>query len=396
MKTISIKDKLSAYPIIATGERWPHRTEGEAEQRGSWGNFFGRFPFLEGDPRYADFGKCPDVPGNPPPGARGGGLWPTLHVLADGTILCVATTGVSHKGGPGGAPGLSVSKDRGKSWSPYRVIGGAAMGVADDGALVLIGGVADPEDPERQSRQLSSYSEDGGDTWSQPKPIDLAQLGDDLPSIGPFGPILRVAPSTMAVNVRGGYPAARYARQPDLPERKSYLLWSYDSGRTFTELTFIADKTETSFVPLDADNWICYSRVSWLHPEIGRSADGGRTWGQWTKAYPDVEFRTDISSIAAPGTILRLASGKVAVIHTWRDHPFGIRAFVSRDGGRSFDYDRQYILTDSFWTYDSGYPCSICYDDGTMVTAAYTILDNDHPEWGTCAVAYVYHESVFD
>ena len=348
MKTVNIKNELAAYPIIATGERWPHRTEGEAEQRGSWGNFFGRFPFLEGDPRYADFGKCPDVPGNPPPGARGGGLWPTLHMLANGDLLCAAATGKTHKLTPGGECSLTVSRDRGKTWSPYRVIakGGEnedagpwpTLGLAADGALVHLRAVLDLTDLERPAELAVSRSTDGGCTWDEPKPFDVGQLGDDLPNLGLHGPIMNVGPKTMVINLRGGYPAERRTAMPDLPERRSYLLWSYDEGRTFTELTFIADKTETSFLPLDAQNWICYSRMPWVNPEIGRSADGGQ----------------------------------------------------------SFDWTRQYVLSDSFWTYDSGYPCTVCYDDGTMVTVAYTIFDMDHPEWGTCAVAYVYHESVFD
>lgn len=104
------------------------------------------------------------------------------------------------------------------------------------------------------------------------------------------------------------------------------------------------------------------------------------------------EFRRDFSSYIAPGSLLRLPSGRLLLVHTYRDHPFGLRAVVAPDGA-TFDWDRPFALTRSFWTFDSGYPSAACFADGTVVVVAYTLLDLDRPAWGTCALAYVFHES---
>ena len=78
-----------------------------------------------------------------------------------------------------------------------------------------------------------------------------------------------------------------------------------------------------------------------------------------------------------------------------RAFPFGIRAILSRDGGGSFELETQYVLCDSFFHVDCGYPSSVVHDDGTIVTAAYCTYDWNHPEWGTCAIAFVYDRSLF-
>jgi hypothetical protein len=73
-----------------------------------------------------------------------------------------------------------------------------------------------------------------------------------------------------------------------------------------------------------------------------------------------------------------------------------VRAIVSRDGGKTFDTDREYIITDRYVHEDCGYPSTVCLADGTVVTLAYTVLDLDHADWGTCCIAYRYPQELFD
>jgi hypothetical protein len=129
-------------------------------------------------------------------------------------------------------------------------------------------------------------------------------------------------------------------------------------------------------------------------PRVGWSFDGGRTWPKWSEAYPGVNGG-DMERYAAPGCLVKLPSGNILLTHTFRSRPFGIRAVLSTDGGDSFDWDRQYVLEDSFWAWDAGYPSTVCFEDGTLVTTGYAILDMDHPEWGTCALSYRYDEGIF-
>ncbi len=68
---------------------------------------------------------------------------------------------------------------------------------------------------------------------------------------------------------------------------------------------------------------------------------------------------------------------------------------MSRDGGKSFDFTREYIIADTHHTHDCGYPSTVAFPDGMVVTVAYTLADIEHPEWGTAAIAYRYDQSLF-
>ena len=399
---MNIKDRLDTYPVVATGARWPHSREGMGYE-GPWGKLLERYPFLEADPRYAEFGSCKDEPDNPRPGSPGGGLFPVLCKFPDGTLACAVRTGATHKNTAGAQISLTISEDRGRTWSPYRVVvqgvgrqdaRNQSLGVLGDGTLVLVYGMYDMDARARWIEAIRSC--DRGRTWSAPRRVELGEEGSYPEMLHPHGQVLEVSPGTVVFNVRGPYASERYQRKPQLPERESYLCWSHDGGGTFSEITYVGPKTETSFLPLDGGDWICYSRMPSGHPQIGHSLDHGRSWTDWSDGYPNCRLDDHFLCYVAPGTILKLPSGRILVVHTYRNHPFGIRAVISEDGGRAFDWDQQYVLTDSYWTDDSGYPSTVCYEDGTIVTVAYTMSDMDHPDWGTCAIAYVYHESIFE
>ena len=118
---MTIRSRIDTYPVVATGARWPHSHEGMGHES-PWGKLLERYPFLESDPRYAEFGSCKDEPDNPPPGSPGGGLFPVLCKFPDGMLACAVRTGATHKNTPGAQIGLTISEDRGRTWSPYRVV----------------------------------------------------------------------------------------------------------------------------------------------------------------------------------------------------------------------------------------------------------------------------------
>ena len=97
-----------------------------------------------------------------------------------------------------------------------------------------------------------------------------------------------------------------------------------------------------------------------------------------------------------PAAWCKLSGNRVAVIHTYRQYPFGIRAFLSHDGGKTFDFQRSYVLCDSFWMEDCGYPSAVTFDDGTVLVATYASKDREHPEWGTCAMLLVFNDAIFE
>ena len=386
--------RADATALLTTGRRWPCRHEGQADYHGNHA-LFERYPQLRGDPRYRDYGSQPDTPDNPVPGSRGGGLFPVLARTPSGTLLCVLRTGASHKNTPGAEISLTRSRDRGRTWSPYEVVvtgdgpqdaRDPAFGVLDEEKYVLAYGV---HDLDQGSHGMSVIrTEDAGRTWSNPVRVET---DPDGPWLHPHGQMVSTGPDSLVFNSRGAYSPEQYRQNPQLPGREAYLHFSDDAGRSFSRRTHLGPVSETTLLCLDGDAWIAYSRDNRGAAVVGRSDDGGRSWGGWSRAYPESSFKSDFSSYIAPGSMLRLPSGRLLLVHTYRDHPFGIRAVVGREN-EGFAWDRPYALTQSFWTFDSGYPSAACFEDGTVVVTAYTMLDLDHPEWGTCAVAYRFHE----
>lgn len=92
-----------------------------------------------------------------------------------------------------------------------------------------------------------------------------------------------------------------------------------------------------------------------------RSADGGLSWS--------APRPTGIASY--PAHLLNLPDGRVLAVAGRRRPPYGIEAFVSRDGGRSFDADRPIVLRDDLPNKDLGYPTAALRRDGTLFTAYY-------------------------
>ncbi|MAE66540.1 MAG: hypothetical protein CMJ18_19905 [Phycisphaeraceae bacterium] len=382
------------YCVLATGTRWPCRHEGEHDYHGSH-NLFDRFPQLQDDPRYRDYGSQRDEQGRPAPGSHGGGLFPVLARTPRGTLVCVLRTGASHKNTPGAQLSLTRSSDRGRTWTRYEVVvegdgaqdaRNAAFGVLDDDRFVLAYGVHDLECGARWISVIRS--DDAGRSWSDPVRVETDA---DEPWLHPYGQMVATGPEGLVFNSRGAYSDEQYRQNPKLPGRESYLYFSDDAGRSIARRAHVGPISETALLRLGGDRWLAYSRDHRGAAVVGTSEDGAQTWSGWSRAYPDTRFRSDFSSYIAPGSMLRLPSGRLLLVHTYRDHPFGIRAVLGTED-EGFDWSRPFALTQSFWTFDSGYPSAVCFEDGTVVVVAYTMLDLDHPEWGTCAVAYSFHE----
>jgi len=89
------------------------------------------------------------------------------------------------------------------------------------------------------------------------------------------------------------------------------------------------------------------------------SADGG---GSWSPAVP-------LGFHGSPPHLLLHSSGAVVCVYGFRQEPYGERAMVSRDGGRSWRY--HYILRDDGPDHDLGYPASVELADGSLLTVYY-------------------------
>ena len=425
----SLTGAVERFPVVTTGARWPCVREELGPEP-----YFRTFPECRSDPRRDDYGSVTEWP---PPFAPGGGFFPVLLLLDDGRLCCALRTGAPHAGS-GSEISLTFSADRGATWSPYRVAvrsdpegcvdrRNPALGQAATGELVMAYGAVLGYDAAGRRTGSASHdqtthdqtvqpwmevvrSSDGGVTWSPPSRIP-PPAGTLLQ---PHGQMRRLASGDLVFNARGSYTAEVYRRNPQAAQRVSFLFRSGDGGATWRQHGFLGDgSSETGFLPLDEHHWVGLVRHNDRPNRIAHSDDGGVTWTRWQETAAAVEGSADgerhdsfgagdVRTVnartqkPAPGSVCRLPNGGVLITCGYRSYPFGVRAVVSRDGGATFDVACEYVLSDSAWCHDCGYPSTVCYDDGTIVTVDYSLLDLDRPEWGTCAIAYRYDQELFE
>ena len=63
--------------------------------------------------------------------------------------------------------------------------------------------------------------------------------------------------------------------------------------------------------------------------------------------------------------------GRLLVSYSIRRAPFGQRACLSRDDGKTWDYANEIVLRDDAPNGDLGYPASVQLDDDTLLTVYY-------------------------
>jgi len=414
-REVDLTGQMKLNPIVTTARRWPCLREPSGSEA-----YFSMFPECLEDTRRSDWGA---VTQGPRPGERGGGLFPVLTALDDGRLLCATRTAATHGLDAGSEISVSFSKDWGKTWSEYTVVlrgdpqegrdmRNPAVGQAADGRILLLYGVtsgvgtdAAGQDP----RMEAIASQDGGRTW-------LPAPGIDSPSgtvLHPHGQMRRLADGTLAFNARGSYSRDRYRQEPDLPRRIGFIYRSHDNGLSWDEPDFLGDGTsETSFLKLSRKHWVAYVRHNHRPNRIAHSHDAGHTWTEWTETCPggspaggqaddilgagDWRLANGRVQKPSPGSIVALPNGNVLVVYGYRAYPFGVRAIVSRDGGDTFDTGTEYVLSDTAYSFDCGYPSAICGEDGRAVVACYSIMDIERPDWGTCAMAMRCDQSVLD
>ena len=97
------------------------------------------------------------------------------------------------------------------------------------------------------------------------------------------------------------------------------------------------------------------------------SFDGGKTWSE---AKP-------LGIHGAPPHLMRHSSGTIVCSYGYRKKPFGERAMISRDDGKTWETD--IIINDRGPTGDLGYPSSVELADGSIFTAYYQQYRKDEP-----------------
>jgi hypothetical protein len=241
----------------------------------------------------------------------------------------------------------------------------------DRDVLVLSGAI--PAHFVPTARPWISLSVDGGHSWRRPILLPLGGLH----SLSGQG--------STSVRADGVSLIALTSVTPDGWTRRPLVYASTDGGGSWQFLSFITpeqdDGTAVSErkgsprfgahryfyprpLPLRNGRILCSMRsqrdpTSVLWTEMFESADGGRTW----------HFLSRVNDWGAPGDIVEMADGRIACVYGYRLAPFGIRARISEDGGRT--WGSEIILRDDGGSWDLGYPRVLEVAPGKLMTVYY-------------------------
>ncbi len=200
------------------------------------------------------------------------------------------------------------------------------------------------------------YSLDRGRSWKGPHA---------LPDFGTAGIAARTdylvdGPSTLTIMLT--------AAKSNEREGRVFAARTTDGGKTWTRLGYVHDEpTDNDYgimpstIRLSASSLFTTVRFRrWI--EAYRSDDNGTTWSHVARAVPD-------TGRGNPPSLVKLKDGRLVVTYGYRAEPYGIRARISSDEGRT--WDDEVVLRKDAGTWDLGYPRTVERPDGKLVTVYY-------------------------
>jgi hypothetical protein len=315
----------------------------------------------------------------------GQGYFPVALRLQDGRIAVVLRGGAGHLGIQGRLD-MIFSSDEGHTWTKPTVVVDSplddrnpALGQARDGTLVVgfwrtasydEKGKYDPKS-DKPRNTWSTRSRDGGKTWSEPAPIDVAEFGWG----SPFGKIVTMPDGNMLMAIYGG--PRRPAGEKIASDRNhSYVFRSTDSGQTWKYFSEIGDGklqlNETALLQLKSGKLLAAIRSRAGEVWLSDSSDGARTWSLPKRLTPVAVH---------PADLIELDDGRVLLVVGNRVGPFGVLGLVS-DRQQQFDWSRRFTLVDDAIGTDCGYPSSVKLGGGRALTLYYATRVKEHAEWG--------------
>lgn len=317
-----------------------------------------------------------------------------------------AKRGVATHHDPDSSIEMIVSTDDGVTWpTEARTAYKSKYGVNDPTLTVTKGGslllrfvaleILPVREASRMNRKLFSHrvehglvttvignlvlrSDDQGKSWKEVGVADADQLANSCSR----DPIVEMPDGSWLMPVYTGAP-----QRSDI----SWVIRSFDEGKTWREPIMIMcdprgersqlqglNFNETSLLHLGNGEMLAMVRADGSFHTSGeefmpvggmgelytaRSYDGGLSW--------EPGRRTGL--FGQPGAIMQLANGDILATYGYRKKPFGIRCCLSKDGGRTWNSEREIVVRDDSPTWDCGYPFSIQLKNGRMFTVYYFV-----------------------
>ena len=301
--------------------------------------------------------------------------------LGDGRIAMVATGWVEGSTTETRACFITYSKDEGRTWSQPREF---HRGLERPQPLSLGGQqlLLLPMDDDG----FLSFSQDGGQTWSAKKPFPRLAGGRITYHKGS----LLVEGNT----VTGVFTAEGKPHGPVGWTAQSLIRRSRDGGRTWQEGIWLPPQWQTSegaitraadgalVVALRTAQPAGYPSYSdhWRRLTTARSMDEGQTWTDHQVHFKYGKVHSDLVRLR-DGRLLLTYAARMGELDGRIYH--GIEAVVSRDHGKTWDWDRRFVLFRWAMHQTTHSPCSLQLEDGRILTL---FLYHYGARWGKTGV----------
>ena len=261
------------------------------------------------------------------------------------------------------------SKDNGKTWEGKIIVYDDEDGIQDpsikalsDGSLIcnFFKWKVIKQEPFNH-QVLGTFivrSYDSGYTWE--KELTKVEVPDFKLS-GTSDAILELNDGTLLIPMYGAKIGER---------QRAFILKSKDKGSTWTDFRTVAfdplgnmDFQEPALTMLPSGKIICMMRVYGVEQYLwqSESLDGGNTWS--------IPKKTEIWGF--PAHLLVLKDGRILCSYGYRRPPYGIRACISYDEGKTWDLKNEIIIRSDGLHGDLGYPSSIELNTGEILTVYY-------------------------
>ncbi len=316
--------------------------------------------------------------------------WPNLTYTPDGDVIATIFNQPSH-GRSFGDVDCWTTKD-GRLWTKTGTPAphepgfnrmNVAAGLTNSGELIVLASgwevSGDPEKNESLSlvkvlRPWVSISSNMGKDWTIHK-AGFPKAEDDMTDFIPFGDVLKADDGSLRV--------IAYAQSLDKTINKVSMCRSDDNGRTWTVMSKISTGSgesalakghnETAIFNLGNGEWIAAAR-RWRggqSMDLFRSMDDGKTWS----------IESELTeSRQHPGHITLLQDGRLLLTYGNRiSGQYGVAIRTSKDKGKTWSPEQK--LFSQAISADIGYPSSVQYPDGKILTAFYSSRVKNHDRY---------------